>query len=115
MGWCLRSSKILKSRSKLFGMTPDGMDYLDQIMQLKQYLSTMGRKMRTINCENALIENGNSILIVEHNLPELLKIVDRVIVLNFGKIIAEGPPQEIISNREVIKAYTGKEEMGIVA
>jgi branched-chain amino acid transport system ATP-binding protein len=46
---------------------------------------------------------------VEHKLSELMKIVDRVIVLNFGEIIAEGTPQEIAEDKKVIEAYTGKE------
>ena len=48
-------------------------------------------------------------LIIEHKLSELMKIVDRVIVLNFGELIAQGTPEEIAKNPQVIEAYTGKE------
>ena len=48
-------------------------------------------------------------LIIEHKLAELMKIVDRVIVLNFGEVIAQGTPEEIAKNEKVIEAYTGKE------
>lgn len=51
---------------------------------------------------------GPAILIVEHKLAELMKIVDRVIVLNFGRVIAEGTPEEIVEDREVQEAYLGK-------
>jgi branched-chain amino acid transport system ATP-binding protein len=48
-------------------------------------------------------------LIIEHKLSELMKIVDRVIVLNFGEVLAQGTPEEISSDKKVIEAYTGKE------
>jgi branched-chain amino acid transport system ATP-binding protein len=48
-------------------------------------------------------------LVVEHKLPELMKMVDRVIVINFGEILAQGTPEQIAKDAEVIKAYTGKE------
>jgi ABC-type branched-subunit amino acid transport system ATPase component len=38
-----------------------------------------------------------------------MKIVDRVIVLNFGQVIAQGTPEEVVKNPIVIEAYTGKE------
>ena len=56
-----------------------------------------------------LHSEGPAMLIVEHKLSELMKIVDRVIVINFGEILAVGTPDEIISNKEVIEAYIGKE------
>ena len=55
-----------------------------------------------------LHSEGPAMIIVEHKLQQLMKIVDRIIVLNFGTIIADGTPQEIVSNKEVIEAYLGK-------
>jgi branched-chain amino acid transport system ATP-binding protein len=46
-------------------------------------------------------------IIVEHKLQWLMKIVDRIVVLNFGTIIANGTPDEIIKNPQVIEAYLG--------
>ena len=57
-----------------------------------------------------LHSEGPSMIIVEHKLSDLMKIVDRVIVLNYGKLIAEGTPEEITTNKEVIEAYIGTEE-----
>jgi branched-chain amino acid transport system ATP-binding protein len=56
-----------------------------------------------------LHSEGPAMLIIEHKLSELMKIVDRVVVLNFGEVIAEGTPDEISRNQTVIEAYTGKE------
>jgi branched-chain amino acid transport system ATP-binding protein len=55
-----------------------------------------------------LHSEGPAMIIVEHKLHQLVKIVDRIIVLNFGTLLAEGPPEEIVSNRQVIEAYLGK-------
>jgi branched-chain amino acid transport system ATP-binding protein len=59
-----------------------------------------------------LHSEGPAMLIVEHKLSELMKIVDRVIVINFGRIIAIGTPEEIVKNKEVIEAYIGKKGAG---
>jgi len=56
-----------------------------------------------------LHSEGPAMLIIEHKLVELMKIVDRVIVLNFGEVIAQGTPEKIAKNEKVIEAYTGKE------
>lgn len=51
---------------------------------------------------------GPAIIIVEHKLPDLMKIVDRIVVLNFGLLIAEGAPKEVVENKQVQEAYLGK-------
>jgi len=56
-----------------------------------------------------LHSEGPAMVIIEHKLQELMKIVDRVIVLNFGELLAQGTPEEISRNKAVIEAYTGKE------
>ena len=56
-----------------------------------------------------LHSEGPAMVIVEHKLAELMPIVDRVIVLTFGHVIADGPPEQVIADREVIRAYIGKE------
>ncbi|RLC73239.1 MAG: ABC transporter ATP-binding protein [Chloroflexi bacterium] len=56
-----------------------------------------------------LHSEGPAMLIIEHKLSELMRIVDRVIVLNFGEVIAEGTPSEVVRNPKVVEAYTGRE------
>jgi branched-chain amino acid transport system ATP-binding protein len=54
-----------------------------------------------------LHSEGPAMVIIEHKLQQLMKIVDRVIVLNFGIKVADGQPQEVVTNKEVIKCYLG--------
>lgn len=49
-----------------------------------------------------------SILIVEHNMGLVMKTCDRIVVMNFGEMLAQGTPAEILANRQVIEAYLGK-------
>jgi branched-chain amino acid transport system ATP-binding protein len=53
---------------------------------------------------------GKTIIMIEHRLKELFRIADRVMVLNYGRKIAEGLAQEVMENEEVKKAYLGSEE-----
>jgi branched-chain amino acid transport system ATP-binding protein len=55
-------------------------------------------------------KRGFSIFLIEHDMRFVMGLCDRIAVLNFGKIIAEGVPDEIKNNQEVIEAYLGKEE-----
>ena len=55
-----------------------------------------------------LHSEGPAMIIIEHKLAELMKIVDRVIVLDFGELIADGIPEDIIKNQRVIEACIGK-------
>ncbi len=54
-------------------------------------------------------KRGITVVLVEHDMRMVMNVCDRILVLNFGKKVAEGTPAEIKSNREVIDAYLGQQ------
>ena len=57
-----------------------------------------------------LKERKKSIVLIEHNLPITMKVCDRIMVLSYGKKIAEGPPEVVKHDKQVIEAYLGEED-----
>lgn len=55
-------------------------------------------------------DSGVTIAVVEHNMKAIVGLCDRLVVLNYGQKIAEGPPQEILKKDEVVEAYLGEKE-----
>ncbi len=53
-------------------------------------------------------DSGLTVIMVEHIMKAVLGVCDRIIVLNAGEKIAEGPPKEVVKNQLVIEAYLGK-------
>jgi branched-chain amino acid transport system ATP-binding protein len=63
-----------------------------------------------LNLIKKIQNKGVTIVLVEHNMDAVMRLCDRIVVLNHGKKIAEGRPKEIRDNDEVIEAYLGTEE-----
>jgi ABC-type branched-subunit amino acid transport system ATPase component len=59
--------------------------------------------------EKIMLE-GKTVVMIEHRLRELFRIADRAVVLNFGSVIADGKPSEVMENKEVKQAYLGTED-----
>lgn len=56
---------------------------------------------------NRIRSAGTTVLVVEHNMRAVMELCDRIVVINFGSKIAEGLPNEIRRNKDVIEAYLG--------
>ncbi|HZX53146.1 MAG TPA: ABC transporter ATP-binding protein [Ilumatobacteraceae bacterium] len=61
----------------------------------------LGRRLRQV------VDNGTPILLIDHDMGLVLGICDRLVVLEFGRVIARGTPAEIRQNVDVVKAYLG--------
>ena len=82
--------KLLLLDEPLQGMNPD--EVRDMLIRIEKIRSA-----------------GTSILLVEHNMKAVTNICDRVVVLDFGRKLDEGPPEAVMKNNAVIEAYLGIE------
>jgi branched-chain amino acid transport system ATP-binding protein len=58
-------------------------------------------------CLRGLADNGQAILLIDHDMGLVLGICDRIVVLEFGTVIADGPPESIRRDERVVAAYLG--------
>jgi branched-chain amino acid transport system ATP-binding protein len=53
-------------------------------------------------------DSGVTVLLIEHVMHAVMSLSDHIHVLSYGKIIAEGSPQQVVSNQAVVEAYLGR-------
>lgn len=70
---------------------------------------SMSEVASTLSIIEKLSMEGKTLIMIEHRLRELFRIANRLIVLNFGRKIAEGTPKEVTESEEVKAAYLGTE------
>ena len=71
---------------------------------------SMAEVAGTLPVVEKIKEEGTTLIMIEHRLKELFRVVSRVMVLNYGHKIADGPPEEVMESEAVKKAYLGSEE-----
>jgi branched-chain amino acid transport system ATP-binding protein len=83
-----------------------------RLLLLDEPVAGMNPAEKTVLMEEirAICQRGFSVFLIEHDMRFVMGLCDRIAVLNFGRIIAEGSPDEIRSNPEVIEAYLGRDD-----
>jgi branched-chain amino acid transport system ATP-binding protein len=62
---------------------------------------------KMVNIVQRLNQEGITLLVIEHNMRVIMSLSQRIVVLNYGEKIAEGSPEEVARNQNVIKVYLG--------
>lgn len=64
--------------------------------------------LRCAELVRGIAKNGKTVFLVDHNMRAIMGICDRVLVLNFGRLVANGPPVEVQNDPAVIECYLGR-------
>jgi branched-chain amino acid transport system ATP-binding protein len=81
----------------------------DLLMLDEPYAGISGETVSEVSSYiRELNEEGTTFVIIEHGLESLVELVDRLVVLNEGAVLADGPVEEVVEDERVINVYTGK-------
>jgi branched-chain amino acid transport system ATP-binding protein len=116
------------ARNKLVGGLPYGIQKqieLARALALEPELLLLDEPCAGMNSEekqdmifwvkDIQVELGITILLIEHDMTMVMDISDRILAINFGRMITEGTPAEVQKHPEVLKAYLGEETSGRAA
>ncbi|WP_417821214.1 ABC transporter ATP-binding protein [Terasakiella sp.] len=71
-------------------------------------LETTSKKLFMQTLKDIREKYSLSMIVIEHDIETIMNMCDRVVVFNFGKVIADGDPEETFRNPEVVRSYTGE-------
>ena len=84
---------------------------MPKILNLERYFSLRLRGISQREIIRFIREKYKlGILVIEHDMKFIMGLCERIYVLDHGQLIAQGTPEEVRSNKEVIKAYLGEED-----
>jgi branched-chain amino acid transport system permease protein len=81
-----------------------------RLLLLDETLAGLGREEcdDVLNVLERLRDEGMTVVIIEHTMHAMMRIADRFLVLDHGRVLATGLPKQVVENRDVIEAYLGK-------
>ena len=65
--------------------------------------------VKMVELIRAIRDTGVTVIAIEHNMQAIMSLSDRIVVIDSGKVIAEGKPDAVVRERRVIEAYLGED------
>jgi branched-chain amino acid transport system permease protein len=81
---------------------------LDEVMAGQSHADTQ----RMVKLIRDIRDSGVSVIAIEHNMQAIMSLSDRIVVIDSGRVIAQGAPQDVVREEQVIEAYLGEDLAG---
>ncbi|WP_114948283.1 ABC transporter permease subunit [Microvirga calopogonii] len=78
---------------------------LDEVMAGQSQSDTV----KMVNLIRTIRDTGVTVIAIEHNMQAIMSLSDRIVVIDSGRVIAQGDPQDVVKDRRVIEAYLGED------